>query len=111
MYSKSILARVFQPAAAVLCQTFLQENRLDAGRFKGCLTQLALTESCRRLNPGSAGADELIRAARRATTVDRSEIAIDGLRPEDNEVGSAGSLHKGMNAWRKKALFSFVPLS
>ena len=31
----SILARVIQPAAAVLCQNFLQENRLDAGRFKG----------------------------------------------------------------------------
>src|SRR4029077_18798609 len=41
----------------------------------------------------------LIRADRRATTVDRSEIAIDGLRPEDNEVGSGGSLYKGMNAW------------
>lgn len=44
-------------------------------------------------------ADELIRAAGRATTVDRSEIAIDGLRPEDNEIGSGGSLHKGVNAW------------
>ena len=95
----SILARVIQPAAAILCQNFLQENRLDAGSFKGCLAKLALTESCRRLGHGSAGADELIRAAGRATTVDRSEIAIDGLRPEDNEVGFGGSLHKGMNAW------------
>jgi hypothetical protein len=42
---------------------------------------------------------QLIQVVRRATIVDRSEIAIDGLRPEDNEVGSGGSLHKGMNDW------------
>ena len=41
----------------------------------------------------------LIQAVRRATIVDRSEIAIDGLRPEDDEIGSGGSLHKGMSAW------------
>ena len=35
---------------------------------------------------------QLIQAVRRATSVDRSEIAIDGLRPEDDEVGSNGSL-------------------
>jgi hypothetical protein len=64
----------------------------------GCLTQLALTESCQRLNPGSAGADELIRATRRATIVDRSEIAIDSLPPEDHEVVSGASLHKGVSA-------------
>jgi hypothetical protein len=39
-----------------------------------------------------------IQALRRATRVDRSEIAIDGLRPEDNEVVSRGSLHKGVSA-------------
>ena len=64
----------------------------------GCLTRLGLTESCRGLDPGSAGVDELIQAARRASTVDRSEIAIDGLRPEDHEVVSSGSLHKGVSA-------------
>ena len=28
----------------------------------------------------------------------RSEMAIDGLRPEDHEVVSGGSLHKGVSA-------------
>jgi hypothetical protein len=45
MYSMSILARVIQPAAAILCQNFLQENRLDAGRFKGFSGVMALFES------------------------------------------------------------------
>jgi hypothetical protein len=45
------------------------------------------------------GSWQLIQALRRATRVDRSEIAIGGLRPEDNEVGSGGSLHKGMSTW------------
>src|SRR6266480_3587850 len=35
---------------------------------------------------------------RRGTTLDRSEMAIDGLRPKDHEVVSSGSLHKGVNA-------------
>jgi len=35
VYSMSILARVIQSAAAILCQNFLQENRLRAARFKG----------------------------------------------------------------------------
>ena len=43
-------------------------------------------------------ADELIQLAGRATAVDRSEIAIDGLRPEDHEVVSAGGLHKRVSA-------------
>jgi hypothetical protein len=42
MYSMSILARVIQPADAILCQNFLQENRLDAGRFKGFPGVMAL---------------------------------------------------------------------
>ena len=57
----------------------------------------ALMRSERRF--GAAGANKLIQAVRRATTVDRAEIAIDSLCPEDNEVGSGGSLHKGVNAW------------
>src|SRR6478736_5863224 len=40
----------------------------------------------------------------------RSEMAIDGLRPEDHEVVSGGSLHKCVSARRKKARLSFVPL-
>jgi hypothetical protein len=40
----SILTRVIQLAAAVLCQNFLQENRLDAGRFKGFPGVMALFE-------------------------------------------------------------------
>ena len=52
---------------------------------------------------------DLIQAVRRGTTTrrgrllfhwvpDRSEIAIDGLRPEDHEVVSSGSLHKSVSA-------------
>jgi hypothetical protein len=38
--------------------------------------------------------------------LDRSEMATDGLRPKDHEVVSGGSLHRGVNARRKKALHS-----
>src|SRR5947208_8599938 len=40
-----------------------------------------------------------------------SEMAIDGLRPEDHQVVSGGSLNKCASARRKKALLSFVPLA
>ena len=38
-------------------------------------------------------------------------MAIDGLRPEDREVVSGGSLHKCVSARGKKARLSFVPLT
>ena len=38
-------------------------------------------------------------------------MSIDSLRPKDHEIVSAGSLRKGVNARRKKALPSFVPLA
>jgi hypothetical protein len=38
----SILARVIQPNDAILCQNFLRENRLEAGRFKGLPGVMAL---------------------------------------------------------------------
>jgi hypothetical protein len=38
----STLARVIQPTDAILCQNFLQENRLEAGRFKGFQGVMAL---------------------------------------------------------------------
>jgi hypothetical protein len=34
----------------------------------------------------------------------RSKMVIDGLGPKDHEVVCGGSLHKGVNARRKKAL-------
>ena len=37
-------------------------------------------------------------AARRGIRLDRSEVAIDGLRPKDYEVVSGRRLHKGVNA-------------
>src|SRR5437667_5999570 len=40
----------------------------------------------------------------------RPEMPINGLRPEDHEVVSGGSLHKCVGARGKKALLSFVPL-
>src|SRR5437870_10562113 len=37
-------------------------------------------------------------AARRPIRLDRSEVAIDGLRPKDHEVVSGRCLHKGVDA-------------
>ncbi len=47
----------------------------------------------------SKGAGNLIHLSGEVLPLDRSEMAIDGLRPEDHEVVSGGSLHKGMSAW------------
>lgn len=40
----------------------------------------------------------LIQLAGEVLPLDRSEMAIDGLRPEDHEVVSGGSLHKCVSA-------------
>ena len=40
----------------------------------------------------------LIQLSSEVLPLGRSEIAIDGLRPEDHEVVSSGSLHKGVSA-------------
>src|SRR5258708_24215364 len=59
----------------------------------------------------SKGAGNLIQLSGEVLPLDRSEMAIDGLRPEDHEVAPGGSLHKGVSARRKKALLSFVPVA
>ena len=55
----------------------------------------------------SKGAGNLIQLSGEVLPLDRSEIAIDGLRPEDHEVVSGGSWLKSVNAPPKKALLSF----
>src|SRR5437899_8054674 len=57
----------------------------------------------------SKRAGNLIQLSDEVLPLDRSEMAIDGLRPKDHEVVSGGSLHKGVSARCKKALLSFVP--
>ena len=46
----------------------------------------------------SKGAENLIQLSGEVLPLDRSEMAIDGLRPEDHEVVSGGSLHKCVSA-------------
>ena len=46
----------------------------------------------------SKGAGNLIQLSGEVLPLDRSEMAIDGLRPEDHEVVSGGSLHKCVSA-------------
>ena len=46
----------------------------------------------------SKGAGNLIQLSGEVLPLGRSEMAINGLRPEDHEVVSGGSLHKGVSA-------------
>ena len=46
----------------------------------------------------SKRAGNLIQLSDEVLPLDRSEMAIDGLRPKDHEVVSGGSLHKGVSA-------------
>src|SRR2546421_3980227 len=59
----------------------------------------------------SKGAGNLIQLSCEVLPIGRSEMAINGLRPEDHEVVSGGSLHKCVGARGKKALLSVVLLA